>query len=207
MPSTGRLGTKVVPPPPGFTLAQGVNVHNGPMTPAAFNRWTGASDLAVQLRFIRGYDVTYYSTTNSDSIEVTLFQFATPADATAFKAGVAPGGPISSRADAVIPGADDVNSTSPQQGTYDHGVIATKGNLVFLIDDATGSAAKVPLVEKLARQQYGELDLHQSAAPPVVRPIGSSRSPSLEGREPPTRVSRADVCAGRTGVLPVSYRH
>jgi hypothetical protein len=45
----------------------------------------------------------------------------------------------------------------PHQGTYDHGVITTKGNLAFAIDDATGSAAKVPLVEKLARQQYATL--------------------------------------------------
>jgi len=93
----------------------------------------------------RGYDVTYDSNTTSDSIEVTLFQFATPADATAFKA------------DPVIPGGDDYDSTAPFQGTYDHGVIATKGNLAFVIDDATGSAAPVPLVETMARQQYAAL--------------------------------------------------
>ena len=107
--------------------------------------------------FIRGYNVTYDSTTNSDSIEVTLFRFATPADATAFKAGYLTGWPHTSRADAVIPGADDYDSTSPYQGTYDHGVIATTGNLVYVIDDASGSPAKVPLVEKMARQQYATL--------------------------------------------------
>jgi hypothetical protein len=40
---------------------------------------------------------------------------------------------------------------------YDHGVIGSKGNFVFVIDDATGSAAPVPLVETMARQQYAAL--------------------------------------------------
>ncbi len=75
------------------------------MSAADFNQYLGAGKLAASLHFVRGYDVTYDSTTNSDSIEVTLFQFATPADAANFKAGFIPGGPISSRADQVIPGA------------------------------------------------------------------------------------------------------
>ncbi len=157
MSGNGGLGTKVVPAPSGFTLSQAADVHNGPMSAADFNRWNSTSNLAAQLHFIRGFDVTYDSNTNSDSIEVTLFQFATPADATDFKAGFVPGGPISSRADAVIPGADDYDSTSAYQGSYDHGVIAAKKSLVFVIDEVTGSAAKVPLVEKMARQQYAAL--------------------------------------------------
>jgi hypothetical protein len=40
---------------------------------------------------------------------------------------------------------------------YDHAVVAAKGNLVFVIDDATGSATPVPLVETMARQQYAAL--------------------------------------------------
>jgi hypothetical protein len=40
---------------------------------------------------------------------------------------------------------------------YDHGVIASKGDFVFVIDDATGSAAPVSMVETMARQQYAAL--------------------------------------------------
>jgi len=40
---------------------------------------------------------------------------------------------------------------------YDHGVIGSKGNFVFVIDDATASAAPVPLVERMAGQQYAAL--------------------------------------------------
>jgi hypothetical protein len=97
------------------------------MDAAWFNQHMGTPNLAASLHFVRGYDVTYDTNTGSDSIEVTLFQFATAADATAFKAGYVPGGPINSRSDPGIPGADDFDSTSPNQGTYDHGVVATKG--------------------------------------------------------------------------------
>ena len=88
---------------------------------------------------------------------VFVFQFGDPSDATVFKASsvsVAPGKP---RADLFIPGAEDYDSSSPDQGMYDHGVIAIKGNSVFVIDDATGSTARVPLVETMARQQYASL--------------------------------------------------
>ena len=40
---------------------------------------------------------------------------------------------------------------------YDHGVIGSKGNIVFVIDDATGTAPPVPLVETMAGQQYAAL--------------------------------------------------
>ena len=86
-----------------------------------------------------------------------MFQFATPADAAAFKADSMLGRPVKSKADPVIPGADDYDSTSPDQGTYTHGVIATKGNRAFVIEDINASAAPVPLVETMARQQYAAL--------------------------------------------------
>jgi uncharacterized RDD family membrane protein YckC len=153
----GRLKAKVVPAPSGFALSQEAGVHNGPMSAAGFNRLMGTKNLAATLHFGRGYDVFYDSTINRDSIEVILLQFATHRDAAHFKAGFVPGGPVSSEADAVIPGARDYDSTSPYQGTYDHGVIAVKGNLAFIIDDATGSPTGVLLVEKMARQQYAAL--------------------------------------------------
>jgi len=151
---TGGLGAKVVPAPSGFTLSQSPDVHNGPMSAADFNQYWGDP---ASLHFVRGYDVTYDSNDASDSIEVTLFQFATPADAAAFKASYEPGVPVKSKADSVIPGADDYDSTSPDQGIYTHGVIATKGTRAFVIEDITVSAAPAPLVEMMARQQYAAL--------------------------------------------------
>jgi hypothetical protein len=157
----GGLGAKIVPAPTGFALSSAADVHNGPMNAADFNQAMGGGNPAASLHFIRGYHITYDSTSNSDSdsIEVFLFlfQFATRADATVFKAGslsVAPGKP---KADLFIPGAGDYDATSPSQGMYDHGVIAIKGNYAFVIDEATGSSAPVPLVKTMARQQYAAL--------------------------------------------------
>ena len=126
------------------------------MNAAGFNTYMGAGDLAASLHFVRGYDA-FYDNPDGDIIEVTLFRFATQDDATLFKAGWVPGGPVSSKADPVIPGAEDFDSTAVDQDSADHGVIAIKGNLAFVIDDVTSSTAPVPLVETMARQQYAEL--------------------------------------------------
>jgi hypothetical protein len=88
---------------------------------------------------------------------VFLFQFATPADATLFKTGSLSSAPGTPKTDPLIPGAEYYDATSPSQGMYDHGVIGSKGNVVFVIDDATGTAAPVPLVETMAGQQYAAL--------------------------------------------------
>lgn len=157
-PGNAGLGAKVVPVPAGFVLSQDFHVQNGPMSAANFNRYLGGGDLAASLHFVRGYDVTYDSISNlGDSIEVTLFQFATPADAAAFMTEFASGGGVIYKADPVIPGGVDYDSTTADQGAYLHGVMAAKGTLAFQIDTGTGSAAPVPLVRQMARQQYAAL--------------------------------------------------
>jgi hypothetical protein len=88
---------------------------------------------------------------------VTLVQFATQNDAIRFASSWAPGGPVTSKADPVIPGAEDFDSTAVDQGSADHGVFAIKGNVAFVIDDVTSSTAPVPLAETMARQQYAAL--------------------------------------------------
>jgi hypothetical protein len=152
----GNLGAKLVPAPPGFALSQDPNEHSGPMNAAAFNNYMGSGDVAASLHFVRGYE-TFYDNPDGDIIEVTLFQFATQTDAALFKAGWVPGGPANTRADPVIPGAEDFDSTTVDQDSADHGVIATKGNVAFVIDDVTSSTARVPVVETMARQQYAAL--------------------------------------------------
>jgi hypothetical protein len=113
--------------------------------------------MAASLHFVRGYDIFYDGVSTTDNIEVTLFQFATQTDAAIFKAGWDPGIPVTSKADPVIPGAEDYDSTSPDQGSYDHGVIASKGTFVFVIDDLSSSAIPASLLGTMARQQYAAL--------------------------------------------------
>jgi hypothetical protein len=155
-PASGDLRAKVVAPPLGFALSQDPGEHSGPMNAAGFNHYMGSGDLAASLHFVRGYDV-FYDSPDGDIIAVTLFQFATQNDATVFKAGWVPGGPVNSKADPVIPGAEDFDSTTVNQGSADHGVIAIKGNAAFVIDDVTSSTDSVPQVETMARRQYAAL--------------------------------------------------
>jgi len=152
----GNLGAKVVPAPPGFALSQDPNEHSGPMNAAAFNNYMGSGNVAASLHFVRGYD-TFYHNPDGDIIEVTLFQFATPNDAALFESAWGPGGPANTTADPVIPGAEDFDSTTVDQDSADHDVLAIKGNVAFVIDDVTSSTARVPVVETMARQQYAAL--------------------------------------------------
>jgi hypothetical protein len=153
-PANVDLRTKIIPAPPGVERSV---TDGGPMNAAGFNSYMGSGNSAASVGFVRGYTIFYDGTTSNDSIVVLLFQFATQDDATLFKSGWDPGVPVISKADPVIPGAEDYDSTSPDQGQYDHGVIATKGMFAFVIDDLTGSAAKAPLVETMGRQQYAAL--------------------------------------------------
>jgi len=155
--AAGGLGAMVIPAPSGFALSQAADASNGPISAADFNQNIGGGNSAASLHFDRGYEVTYDSTSNSDRIVVFLFQFATSADATLFKTGSLSAAPGTPKTDPLIPGAEYYDATSPSQGMYDHGVIGSKGNVVFVIDDATGTAAPVPLVETMAGQQYAAL--------------------------------------------------
>jgi hypothetical protein len=154
MPGTGGLGAKVVPAPSGFTLSEMPDVHNGPLSAAEFDRSWGdpAGD-----HFVRGYHVTYDSSDGSTTIEVAVFEFATPAGAAAFKADFVSGELIKSKADPVIPAADDFDASPGDMGIYNRGVIATKGNRAFVITGTTNSADPVPAVQTMARQQYAAL--------------------------------------------------
>jgi hypothetical protein len=155
-PPAGDLSAKVVPAPPGFVLSKDPGEHSGPMNAAAFNKYMGAGNLAASMHFVSGYNVFYDNAAEGNIIEVTVFQFATRGDATLFKAGWTTGGPVSSKADPAIPGAEDFDSTTIAQLAH-HGVIAIKGSLAFVIDYLTSSIAHVPRVETMARQQYAAL--------------------------------------------------
>jgi hypothetical protein len=155
--ANAALGSRIVPPPLGFSLSQRVEADNGTITSADFDQYFSNPDAAASLHCLTGYELTYDNNQTRDSILITLLQFATPADASTFKSGFSAGGPTTSKADPVIPGADDYDATATDAGTYDHGVIATKGAEVFVIEYFDGTAPAVPLVATLARQQYASL--------------------------------------------------
>ena len=151
------LKSRIVPPPVGFSLSQRVEADNRSMTGADFDQFVSNPNAAASLHYVTGYELTYDNNQTRDSIQITLLQFTTPADASTFQSGFSIGGPSSSKAVPAIPGADDYDATAAEAGTYDHGVIATKGAEVFVIDYFDGTAPPVPLAETLARLQYATL--------------------------------------------------
>jgi hypothetical protein len=151
------LGSTIDPAPEGFALSTSSDVQNGPIGTAGFDKLLNQTGAAAHLHFLKGYQVTYDSTSGNDSVNVTLFEFVSPADATAFVEVFAP---ILGRAtpDPSIHGTFDVDSlTANPDKSYDHGAIGAKDSFVYSVDYVDFSASKVPLAETMARQQYAML--------------------------------------------------
>jgi hypothetical protein len=157
-PSAMPLAAVVIAAPAGFILSHGADVRNGPLTAAGFNQLMNSSTFATDVHYVSGYHVVYDSIGGEDSIDVLVADFATADDAQNFKGGFVPSNTAVSVDDPTIPGGDDFNSDKANSdGSFDHGVIATKGKRAMVIDYYTGSASAVPAVPTLARRQYGQL--------------------------------------------------
>jgi hypothetical protein len=152
----GTLGSKVVAAPAGFALFHQSGVQNGTLTAAGFDSFVASPGAAAQLHYVTGYQTNYGAMSSGDVINVTLLQFASAPDAANFVAGFSIDG-VKTAADPALPGAQIYDSTSATSGSYEHGVIATRNNLVMAVDYASGSATRPALVDTLAAQQYAKL--------------------------------------------------
>ena len=158
-PNNLPLAKVVLGSPKGFALSHQVGATNGPLTPAKFNQLMSHPDGASNNNtFVDGYDVTYDSIAGSDSIDIMLVDFDNSDDANGFVQSFSPGDTTSSAGDPTIAGGYDFNSTRANpDGGFDHGVIASKGSRVMVLDDLTGNANPVPLIATMAAQQYANL--------------------------------------------------
>jgi hypothetical protein len=152
----GTLGSKIVAAPAGFAVFQQSGVQNGPLTAAGFDSFVASPGAAAQLHYVTGYQTNYGDMSSGDVINVSLFEFASASDAANFVAGFSVGG-VKTAADPAIPGGEIYDSTSATDGSYEHGVIATRNNLAMTVDYASGSATRPALVDSLAAQQYARL--------------------------------------------------
>jgi hypothetical protein len=157
-PSALALAALVIPAPADFTLSHRAVAHNGSLTAAGFDQLMNSQTEAADDHFVNGYHAIYDSNAGGDSIEVMLADFATADDAQSFQGGFVPSDTTTSADDPAIAGAYDFDSTKANpDGSFDHGVIATKGKRVMVIDYYTGNASAVPAVFTLAQRQYGQL--------------------------------------------------
>lgn len=153
---TGNLGSEIVRAPAGFSLFQATGVQNGPMTAADFDSFVNTQGAAEELHFVTGYAINYDSPASTDLINMVLLQFASTSDAANFVGGFTVQGVKTGR-DAAIPGAQVYDSTAASDGSYQHGVIASKGKVVLLVDYADSSPSRPALVDTLAEQQYARM--------------------------------------------------
>jgi hypothetical protein len=110
---------------------------------------------------VAGYDVTYDSSTNNDTVEISLAELSSPVMARGFTEVVI-GGLKSDGLTAVpadtIPGGTALDATkADSSGSYEHAVVATRDSGVLVVDYTTDTAGAVPLVATLAKQQYERL--------------------------------------------------
>jgi hypothetical protein len=157
-PSPAPLAQVLVPAPAGFEPSTASGVTNGPIDRAAFDKQLGSGS-ATTLHFVDGFDQTYDSTTGNDSVDVTLFDFASPADGAQFLQSYGPGGQAQKESPFPgIAGAVEYNATqATSDGTYDHTVAAAKGSRVMIVSYLNDASAPPTLLATLATQQYARL--------------------------------------------------
>jgi hypothetical protein len=143
----------VIPPPDGYEVSTSSDVHNGPITPVEFDHITSGTGTSARLGFVGGYDETYDSTDSlsSDSIEITLFRFSSPAFASNFtSAAVATFSAANSdqaptkKSYAPIVGAIALDGSKLSGNEFvDHAVVAVKGSTLMVLDYTTDNTNPV----------------------------------------------------------------
>jgi len=153
-----QLG-KILFTPPGFSPSTAADVTNGPVDGPGFDKNLGTAGSATRFGFVGGNDVTFDQNTGSDSIDVTLLQFATPAQSAAMVQVITlakPAGTTQSTFGS-IPGAVEYDATTPSSGSYDHEVFATKGNRLMVVAYSSSNPGRPAGLAAIAVKQYRAL--------------------------------------------------
>lgn len=159
------LAALILPAPAGFAISTSSDVTNGPVTPADFDRHLASTGItASSLGYLTGYDVTYDSSSTSDSVEVTLLRFSntTGLGRMVSIASVAAVDSSERPARAAVRGIPNLiaidGTAAASDGTYDHAIIATKGNtlIVLALNTDHGGATPASLLH-WATEQYRRL--------------------------------------------------
>ena len=156
-----QLGARLITPA-GFALSTSTDVTNGPIDPATFDQDTGISMGASATGYVGGYSDTWDQISGNDYVEAIVFQFQTTAQAKTIMSALvdadkASEANVSSTGFGAIPGAVAVNFNTASDGTYDHDIVATKGNRVLAMTYVSSDINAVNRIGALAAQQYRAL--------------------------------------------------
>ena len=166
------LASEVIPTPIGYEVSARTGSTPVSITPAVFDQWIGAGS-SSSFGFMNGYDITFDATATSESIEITIYRFHSPAEAKAFEStGVSQSGAASlSPETKAIPGIKGstalVSTTAGSDGFYLVDTWAVRGSLVMeLVDANTDRPSSVPAaVSTDVVKQYKRLKALPTATP------------------------------------------
>jgi hypothetical protein len=155
----------VLSAPDGYELDTGSGSTNGPINAPQFDEEVGIG-ASVKFRFREGYDITYDSTSTDESIESTLYSFASPVGATSFEPtalSLVGANALNPKRNILgsIPGSTVVEGSRPgSDGFYLVDVVARSGSAVMVVEYADDSAPPLGVPEVLwlaATDQYALL--------------------------------------------------
>jgi hypothetical protein len=143
------LGDRILPTPDGYEVSTDSNAHTGPVAPADFDKEAGSPGVSRRLGFTAGYEATYDAVDTSESLDVSILQFSSPAQATAFlPIAIASGSDDNKdelprqRAYGPIEGATEIDATTAtSDGFYDYVVIVAKGPRMMIFDYSNDHAS------------------------------------------------------------------
>lgn len=155
-----QLARKIILAPPGYYVDTTPGSF-GQISPTLFQHYGGGGARAKST-FVAGYKGNYVNSSTGEGISITLLEFRSVADATAYLGDTATQTLSFAAATyspyPAVPGATEVDGTKPYNGDYDHGIVMSRGKyyaqLVYVINQPASAPSELKL---WAEAQYAKL--------------------------------------------------
>lgn len=141
-----QLTTRILPAPNGYQIDPTPNA-SGAITPALFDQFGGVRSPS-KLGFVAGFKQNYVNESTSEGLVVTVLEFKSFADASAYLSQTRPstlsyaGATLKSFPS--VPGAFEADGTKAYDGGYYHAIVDTASNFYFQIAYATPEPSQAP---------------------------------------------------------------
>lgn len=146
-PPSAALRNRIIPPPHNYALDETPGAV-GLMDAKVFSQYGGA-EASSKAGFVAGYRMGYINPATNEGISVTVVQFHSAADATAYMQSTIPETLNLAAAThapyPAVPGAVAVDGTKEYAGAYQHGVVMTRGDYYALIVYVVSAPSSVPV--------------------------------------------------------------
>ena len=142
-----QLTTRILPAPYGFKVDPTPNA-SGAITPALFDQFGGSRSPSTS-GFVAGFKQNYVNPGTHEALIVTVIEFKTSADATAYFAQTRPStlryAGATLKAFHAIPGAYTATGTKAYNHGYYHAIVGTSNNFYYQIAYAAPEPTSAPV--------------------------------------------------------------